>query len=34
MKKFSRIMIEKLITDGELLKMIGSNGYRNEKIKR
>ena len=34
MKKFSRIMIEKLITDGELLKMIGSNGFINEKIKR
>jgi hypothetical protein len=34
MKKFSRIMIEKLITDDELLKMIGSNGYINEKIKR
>jgi hypothetical protein len=34
MKKISRIMIEKLITNGELLKMIGPNGYRNEKIKR
>ena len=34
MKKISRIMIEKLITDGELLKMIGSIGYISEEIKR
>ena len=34
MKKFSRIMIEKLITDGELLKMIGSTGFIKGIIKR